>query len=87
MKCDFCEGDRKEYPASHGPWVPAFDVKDGQRFSIPDYHGGYGWCCVNGEAAEYEHHSGDVFESYFKCVKCGEKTLYCNTFIQTVELR
>ena len=89
MKCDDpnCEAEVKPYPTNHGPWISVYDLKDRQRFALPDFHGGYGICCSGQEPAVYEHHSGDVFESYFQCVKCAERTLYCNTFVQTAELR
>ena len=71
-----------------GPqWCAVSDLPDGQRFAIPDFHGGYGKCCEDGKAAEYVHHAGDIFNRFFSCVRCGEKTLWRATMISTAELR
>ncbi len=62
-------------------------AKLGQKFRIPDWHGGYAKCCRPGEPATFEivECDNDMFGLGQKCTVCGKVVPNDSTFVMEVE--
>ncbi len=63
-------------------------AKVGQKFRIPDWHGGYARCCgPEGSVAIFElvRCEGDMFGEGQKCLACGKVVANDATFVRDIE--
>jgi hypothetical protein len=59
----------------------------GQRFRIPDWHGGYAKCCGKAPATfEIVRIHAGIYGLGMKCVKCGDTVSNDSTFVQEIEV-
>ena len=87
-ECEECGEPKKPYPPGTGPFVRFSSVQMGQKFRIPDWHGGYGMCCKRPAPAIYElvADDRDICGRGHRCTSCGEQAPNDCTTIREVEI-